>query len=1311
MSNKTLTLAQIKKRMEKAKGNKINNRPEKPTKKVLKTQKEKAFVKTTKQLDLIGEKEKNMRIFLEKVSKLQNPEFIKTKIDEFDQEIFVSGLVEKGFQYYLKTRKNDYLYENPDVKNINAENDMRIIWKENTSIGWKKFLIIGNYGDQDKAEFGRKKFITKLIKLLNPKNEYLDKFINDYISQALGYQDYLVIWEDINTVIVDKMNKKEDKEEIEYNTLLNNITKNKKSILNLEEIIGDKNEIVRALRSMRNHSILKRDQLPKSQRLEHELVELQYSQQILRDEVKNLEFIKQNNPTLKIDDIEINNNLQSVLPIEDLPREEELNTYDINILLNIVNSLDKIFPPPPGIKIQNNDNKQLIIDRIMKKETRLNPRHLELRKYSWKDLVLLADDLGVREAGRMTTKKKLIYHIILKEKILKEKTKNRTKIIIHGKKNINWDRYKRKNELSKLSDNDLTEIYSVLGVEIFANNRLELINIILGVEEWNSRIISEDEYNRQLIITQLTTITGFTSEQYSTYTLDDLTKELKEINIVENIENPIDKNSILQELITLTNKSESDYKNWTFFQIQDTLNNIKNKPDNSLLLSCMKKRQKYEWIDGSVNSVWITDPLNLEISDFYIYTDSKLVEDGKTWYKVRDSFNALQCNTNSNKRSQSGEILTCFTNNGKKVIFIVGYLISGYIHDKYSGRTISTGESFIIQNEELFLLEKQFLSISNITIKNQIKDLLNSNVSSKTIDYALSTLASTFSAISPKNVDYNLQVYRNLLPKRSYDPLFDSPSYLRILINTLLTGPEQTNRNLFTNIADIIVYLQQLPEAQTFRNNVFLEYYLPDVFITLSQIDKFPEVFDDPNISNEYKDRVSSIIHSRTNKIVENIAKKIISYTDSTSRIKTNIQTTYLSKINTNKKISTCQNPNRVLNEPPENIIYYNVDNNRYCFKISELFAQFTNGNIINPDTGINFSLDFIQRFNELYNLDLKNNGFLQIHFANKYNFNLPSLNMDITKPLPIILAPDLWKFIKSDITELENELSGLNKDDDEIDFDPDRSPTEIQLNDLPLDTIEVCKYCKEHIKNTDPFKTIIFHPDGARITNFCSLHCFEDHDEFPKINFSRKSSSKSNKHTKPIQNIKIKKLYNLDDLQTLKRKERRHLLKTYSVHDLLLVANKNKVRVRKNLPQNLLYKDILFKLFGQGHSISSPKSLPISPKSSPISPKSSKSTPKSTISPKSSIEKKDGSKTTSESLIESKKLLNLIKIETIDDLVKTLKKNKKTRDAFFERLLSRKTDKKRQNFFKLLKTVNSKDQSIISDFYEKYVLIRLSIK
>jgi hypothetical protein len=134
------------------------------------------------------------------------------------------------------------------------------------------------------------------------------------------------------------------------------------------------------------------------------------------------------------------------------------------------------------------------------------------------------------------------------------------------------------------------------------------------------------------------------------------------------------------------------------------------------------------------------------------------------------------------------------------------------------------------------------------------------------------------------------------------------------------------------------------------------------------------------------------------------------------------------------RKLATCANPQDIIYEPPESVLFYEDKKNkkRYCFSIPNLSKILTQGNL-NPISGEEFDKPFIDNFNNTYSDALNQGGINQNIFRSKYgqklfeNIPLP-VSKEIEekyeikiehKKVPLII-PELWELVSQSVAFYE---------------------------------------------------------------------------------------------------------------------------------------------------------------------------------------------------------------------------------------------------------------------------------------------------
>jgi hypothetical protein len=740
------------------------------------------------------------------------------------------------------------------------------------------------------------------------------------------------------------------------------------------------------------------------------------------------------------------------------------------------------------------------------------------------------------------------------------------KQLVVGRNVNNWSYHKRRGELDEMTTQDLKTLALTLGIDLHTGIRnSDLIKSVLNKEEYIAKLIPKEDHEKEEIIKKISYITGVPESRYRLWSISELETRLEYLRDESQeywVEMERDRLYIkLSQIIDITKNKYSKAKSWTLKKLRRELKKSAGSDwesytpliEDHSFVECMNTHQQYEWIEGKITGVWLSGPGGGDPNSEYVFKDISIEEDGHLWYKANKKFFSLQCNYYKKDRIQNGDTLTSYTQAGKQIKLMVGFTLIGWKHDIYKSRThmVDTADgrrvqrTFIIQDEMLFNKEKRFSRRNNQMENERIQDILNSTVSERTTKSIKNIISKSLLEIAPMKKDYGIiHIDTNSKNMKSID---SNTPYIQILVDTLHDNTEQTNKEFFTKAASLLVFIN-MPEAKTFRNNLEMEYYLPDILATLSPADKFPEAFRDPNASGKFLEELTASITNRIYKLVMGFAKSEYKAQDPTRRTKTDPSSSidFTRSIKTRKRIDVCSNKDRVNGVKEEEIVYYNEGGQIYCFSIDELYEQLIIQNdIINPDTGKQFDLSFVKRFDELYNKRLADDGLLTGYFQKKYGIDMIKLvdekvKSDTIKNKKPIIVANIWDIIGKDIAELEDQLSNEKHDDgDEIDEDRETERREEEVDEgirekIDIDPNDACEYCKNHLSD-DSIKSIILHNDKSRIIKFCSFQCFEDKNDWNK--FKAKRSNKKEKKIQKIKNIQstVKKNF-VDNNKTVEK-------------------------------------------------------------------------------------------------------------------------------------------------------------------------------
>ena len=1050
-SKKTLLL----KKLAKQKANMEKNMFKLPTFKLSagerKAKAKRSFVPTIKSIAKGSLAEEKMRNFFEKLIDLEEDDLIElNEKDEIDND-----LASSGFEEMVKKERKSY----PELDEDSFREVMFEKWDEMSDIS-KKVYIMEAYGNEEKAEWGRKTFMDRFLNEVGPKR--LPIFIRDYLRSDLKYKDFYDHWLDTTEAgakvvkYQEKLMKREFEESKERKGIVEiktpSLTKDEKQFLDLITQVESK---------------------------KYELSQWPKKRLVLHASSKGIK-----NPQLK--------------------DKSELVTLLINRDFPIILSGEKDFR---NIKLSRDTIENII------------------RNYMTQDQVeVFGEILGLGDLSGMSKSSQI--HYIMTNKYPRPKRK-KTQLLVDQGFVSGWNYKKRKEELQKLPSKDLKKIGYISSLNISSDS--DLIENILRQEEYRARLIPKEEMDKRNLAEKIARITGRPKENYSTWSLADLNQRF---DIMKEEENwpELERERMIKKLGDLIDLKSIDYKNWSNSQIAKKLEDVAGadwenyRPlvEDYSFVKCMGEYNlEYPWINGNVTAVWLTGPKGFKPAHKYIEEDVTIEEYDVKWYQANRHFFKLQCNDYKRLRTQVGTLLTCIEQDGKKISFQVGYTVKNYkpdkkyivnIHDVKNKDGKLVRRTFIIQDEKLFREENRYVKGIRSTEYQKIQELLDDTVTKDSEDMAISRLSTALLSVAPTKTDYgvtNIEVIDGV----TYKNVDKNTPFNQIVIKHLRTGAEQTNRDFFTRLANLLVYLKDIPEAKIFRERVKEEYYLPDILADLSYQDKFPEVFEDPKITSEYSDKITSMIQNKVHNMVNELGRNIYDAQDPTKRRRTMPSlVSYSKRIQTNRRINACSNKDRksVVGATPDQIVYYKEDGKIYCFTIDELHNQFGEGDITNPETKNEFSMEFVNKFNNLYDKRLSREGLLSHYYQKKYGFDLDNLVeekiiSDTKESKEPELAPNFWDKIGKDISELENELTNEPPKEGEI---VDEKREEEKRGDVKITTEEACEYCKKFISDST-IKTLIRHDKESRIIKFCSFKCFENKEDWRKFKRKRRKEEK----------------------------------------------------------------------------------------------------------------------------------------------------------------------------------------------------------
>jgi hypothetical protein len=370
------------------------------------------------------------------------------------------------------------------------------------------------------------------------------------------------------------------------------------------------------------------------------------------------------------------------------------------------------------------------------------------------------------------------------------------------------------------------------------------------------------------------------------------------------------------------------------------------------------------------------------------------IEKGITWYLVDESLDLFLCTTNRIWIDGSNSV-TAILPNKQNIYFKVGYLIS-------SG-------TFFNQTSVQFKLEGEYINTLRKTRDGEIRVILESKISPEIQNFARDFLSKSLSDIARSVTKYNN-------PQQEDGYIYKS-------VQKMIESANGNTIKLFENLAKITVFLQN--SDSIFAQRIREEFYIPEILVTLTDKEKLPEVFDDPNQDIKLvEDHILKQIESEINRIGRLLYEK-----KNPTVSKPTLPSNPIKPLYKQRPWKTpCTN---TLESDVKNsdVFYYTEEGKVYCILISDIYKQIKEGKTpFNPITKKDINEGVIKRFKELYDFkfDRKDDTVVETPTPAKPISTVSKLPPPRQEKIPQI-APWLLKTIKKNIKGCENELMEMN--------------------------------------------------------------------------------------------------------------------------------------------------------------------------------------------------------------------------------------------------------------------------------------------
>ena len=366
--------------------------------------------------------------------------------------------------------------------------------------------------------------------------------------------------------------------------------------------------------------------------------------------------------------------------------------------------------------------------------------------------------------------------------------------------------------------------------------------------------------------------------------------------------------------------------------------------------NCVNELNSAPWLNASVEGIFITPADKSTNINAYISQGKNNKEtyqhNGETWSKVAVGFYQIMCNTFKNRQEQDGDVFTAWKNSTQPVRFKIGY---------------KTNRGFLVQDEEMFNKQKEYSKEQKVNNKEKLDNLLKEPVNPELQKFGKETLSLALTQIAPEIYDYSV-----------------NSSYIQKAIDTI-KEQTTTSKDFIDMLTNTILYLEE-PHAIVFKERIIREYYLPEILVSLSPLEKYPEALENQN--QDFVDKNYRLMERLSEKLSENISKKYYNIMFPSNKIK-QLETLYsgiTDKITIGNIKGKCHNKDNIKDTPDYQVVYYEEDGKTYCLLIDDLLSQITNADsfedVLNPETGNTVRPEFIERFFDIYGDAPRDDGY-----------------------------------------------------------------------------------------------------------------------------------------------------------------------------------------------------------------------------------------------------------------------------------------------------------------------------------------------
>ena len=432
------------------------------------------------------------------------------------------------------------------------------------------------------------------------------------------------------------------------------------------------------------------------------------------------------------------------------------------------------------------------------------------------------------------------------------------------------------------------------------------------------------------------------------------------------------------------------------------------------------------WIEN-YDSTWLMSPTDVELIKNYIIQGENIEYKNNIYHRANKLYHILESSYYSRKlSSQNDNILRLYESKDKYVDFIVLHKLDD---------TGSGSNSFILQTENLYQKQIEYIKNKKLNDQNYIENILNTEIKK-----------------SGKMLKISQMLIRNAITSRidkiasqhniTSEELLELTSYSITIAESIYNQDYNKFRDLFRKTSEFLVFIDNRmlqKYTQLFQEKLVKRIYKPEMIKDLNNNDKFYELYknDESVIINTVNQRIEYYI----NLMNEEFAEKLHSILNTIVYRPRHKEIINIKSLIDNLDLdvrSICENKD--VGDDMWQYVIYEEDYKKYCIHMDMIGDK-------NPYTGNPYSDVFL-------------NNMKKINMTTKYE-DVSTAQTELT--------PNLLEFVIRDLVKREEYLS---------------------VSTIPIET--KCEYCHNHLDENNSLRTIIKYNEDSKIVEFCKISCFE---------------------------------------------------------------------------------------------------------------------------------------------------------------------------------------------------------------------------